>query len=134
MAESPDLYVLDTHALYWYWSDPGRLGEGAAGVFRALERQEATGIVSVVVIAEMHYLTAKALRPASVADLLNRVDSAASLRLEPLDRRQMLAFGQVESVPEMHDRLIAAVALMHDAPLVSRDGVLRGHPTLRVIW
>ena len=34
----------------------------------------------------------------------------------------------------MHDRLIAAEALAHHAPLISKDGVLRGIVALDVIW
>jgi PIN domain nuclease of toxin-antitoxin system len=131
---TPALYVLDTHALYWYWTQPALLGPNSQAVFQALESGSAVGLVPMIVIAELHYLTSKLLRPVAVEELLRRVDRASSLRLEPFTRRHLLAFGQVADVPEMHDRIIAAVALMHDAPLLSRDSMLQGHSTLRVIW
>jgi PIN domain nuclease of toxin-antitoxin system len=126
--------VLDTHALYWYWSDPTRLGPAADAAFRQLEQGQAIGLVPFIVITELHYLTRKAGKTLSVAALLGLVDRGSSLRLEALTRRHLHAFGRLEEIPEMHDRLIASVALVHNAPIVSRDTALQAHPLLRAIW
>ena len=77
-------YVLDTHGLYWYWTDPGRLGAAADAIFRSLERREAVGLVSVIVVAELHYLTTKRGSVWPVADILGLIDRAPALRLEAL--------------------------------------------------
>ena len=128
------LYVLDTHALYWYWNQPDRLGRQASAAFQAQEKKQAIGLVPVIVVAELHYLTSKLQRPLSIDQLLLLIDRAPSLRLEGLTRRHLLAFGTLSDVPEMHDRLIGAVALVHGAPVVSRDGALRDHPRLKTLW
>lgn len=36
MTEPSSPYVLDTHALHWYWQDPARLGPGADAAFQAI--------------------------------------------------------------------------------------------------
>lgn len=133
-AAQPLLYVLDTHALYWYWTDPVRLGREADAAFRALELGQAAALVPLIVVTELHYLAAKQGNAISVADLLRLVDRAPSLRLEGLTRRHLEAFDSLGQIPEMHDRLIGAVALVHRAPVISRDRILRDHPLLRVIW
>ena len=46
---SPSVYVLDTHALYWYWTDPDRLGTNANTAFRRLEQGKALGLVPFIV-------------------------------------------------------------------------------------
>jgi PIN domain nuclease of toxin-antitoxin system len=128
------LYVLDTHALYWYWTDPARLGSAADSVFRALEAGRARALVPLIVVAELHFLSGKLGRPLPVGELLRLVDRAPSLHLEALTRRHLVAFGTLGEIPEMHDRLIGAVALVHEAPVVSRDRSLRDHPLIRVVW
>ncbi len=131
---SPSVYVLDTHALYWYWTDPDRLGTNANTALRRLEQGQALGLVPFIVVAELHYLTGKLRRGLSVEEILRLVDRASSLRLEAFTRRHLMAFGQLGDIPEMHDRLIGAVAIVHDAPLITRDSALRDHPLVRVVW
>lgn len=128
------VYVMDTHALFWYWTERDRLGSRANAAFQALEMGQAIGLVPFIVIAELHYLTGKLRRSLSVEEILRLVDRASSLRLEALTRRHLLAFGALTDIPEMHDRLIGAVALVHDAPVISRDAALQGSPLLRVVW
>ena len=80
----PSVYVLDTHALYWYWADPAQLGRGAEAAFGELERRQALGLVPLIVVAELHYLTGKLRRMLSVEEILRLVDRSSSLRLEAL--------------------------------------------------
>lgn len=127
-------FVLDTHALYWYWTAPERLGPAADEAFRALERHEVVGLVPILVVAEMHYLTAKKGWPLPVAEILRLVDRSPALRLEGMTRQHLLAFGRLDDIPEMHDRFIAAVGVINEAPVVTRDPLLRAHRAVRTVW
>ena len=131
--EAP-VYVLDTHALYWYWTDSRRLGSLAASVFRALDERRGIGLVPLIVLAELYYLSRKLRRPWSMEHLLSAMDRAPALRLEDVTRRHLRAFDQLEGIPEMHDRLIGAVALIHGAPVVSRDRAFSDHPLISKVW
>ncbi len=126
--------VVDTHALYWYWTEPQRLGPGALTAFRALERREAIGLVPLLTVGEMHYLTIRLRAPRSVETILQLIDRSPTLRLEPLTRRHLLAFAQLGSIPEMHDRFIAATGLLHDAVVISRDADIRACNLVRSVW
>lgn len=126
--------MLDTHALYWYWTRSARIGPGAMAVLRALETGEMTGLVPILAVAELHYLTRKAGSPWSIDWILHLIDRSPSLRLEPLTRRHLLAFAQLSSIPEMHDRFIAATGMLHDAVVISRDADIRACDLVRSVW
>ena len=133
--ELPDRrFVLDTHSLRWYWYDPARLSPLANAAFRAMERGQAEGLIPALVIAEYNYLAGKLRDPMPVETILSIVDRAPAWRLEPLTRRHLLASDQLTAIPEMHDRLIAAVALVQNATLLTRDPQLHGHPLVRAVW
>ena len=127
-------YVPDTHALYWYWNDHTRLGAAGIFAFRLMEERRATGIVPLIVLAELQFLTAKLGGALSAEELLRLVDRAPSLRIEAITRRHLLAFDQLSGIPEMHDRFIAAVALQLGAPVITRDRLLSDHPLIQTIW
>jgi predicted nucleic acid-binding protein len=103
-------------------------------VFRDLERREALALVPWIVVSELHFLTRKRGAPLSVEAALRLIDRAPALRLEALTRRHLRAFGRLEAIPEMHDRLIAAVGLLHDAVVVTRDADIQAHPLVRSVW
>ena len=111
-----------------------RLGPGAITVFTALQRGEAVGLVPILVLAELHYLSAKQGTPVTTEVMLGLLDRAPSLTLEPLTRRNLQALDQLAGIPEMHDRLIAGVALMHGAAIVTRDPKIRAHPAVQTVW
>jgi len=127
-------YVLDSHGLYWYWRYPSRLSSQADAVFRAMERRQVEGIVPGIVVMELNYMGAKLRDSMPVDSILGVVDGAPAWRLEPLTRRHLLASDQLTTIPEMHDRLIAAVALVEDATILTRDPQLHGHPLVRAVW
>jgi PIN domain nuclease of toxin-antitoxin system len=127
-------YVLDAHALYWYWMEPHRLSATAEAIFRDLERGEAVGFVPWIVVTELHYLTRRRGNAHSVGEILGLLDRAPALRLESLTRRHLVAFDRLIDIPEMHDRMIAAVGLLHDATVVTRDPDIQAHPMVRSVW
>lgn len=126
--------VLDTHALYWYWTRSARIGPGALAALQALETGEVIGLVPLLAVAELHYLTRRVRTPWSVDWILRLIDRSPSLRLEPLTRRHLLAFAQLGSIPEMHDRFIAATGLLYDAVVISRDADIRACNLVRSVW
>ena len=136
MTSGPGLqaYVLDTHALFWYWNRPASLSAAAQAAFGAIERGDALGLVPLLVVAELHYLSRRLRRVLSSLELLGHIDQSPNLRLEPLARPHLLAFDRVLEIPEMHDRFIAATSLVHDAPVITRDPIIQAHPLVRTIW
>jgi PIN domain nuclease of toxin-antitoxin system len=127
-------YVIDAHSLYWYWENPSRLSLTANAVFASMERGEAAGLIPAIVVAEINYFSAKLRAPMTVDRITRQIDQAPAWRLEPLTRPHLLASDQLTAIPEMHDRLIAAVALVEDATILTRDPQLLSHPLVRAVW
>jgi PIN domain nuclease of toxin-antitoxin system len=130
-------HVLDTHALIWYLESNARLG-GAAKV--VLDDAASELVLPLIALAEAVDIVSKG-RPSipSVADLWNDVITDKRIEIYPLtlDVLQMsLAAG---SVPEMHDRLIVATALLlHSAggevALLTKDSDIIASALVPLVW
>ena len=134
MLPSPARFVVDTHALWWYLSAPGRLSTAASAVFRLAETGNATIIVPAIAIAEFYFLSAKLGRPFSPSDLLATLDSVSGIEVSDLGREQLKNLDRFPEIPDMHDRLIAAEAITLDAPLVTRDDTLSASQQVETVW
>jgi PIN domain nuclease of toxin-antitoxin system len=129
--------IADTHTAIWYlFSDP-RLGKAASAfIDTTIAKGDHIG-VSAISIAEMVYLIEKGRIPANVLkDLLAATaDPRAVLQHIPLRENIALKMAEVsrQDVPDLPDRVIAATALFHNVPVLSRDGRIRSSQ-VRTIW
>ena len=128
------VYIADTHALFWYRTNPAKLSPAADAVFRLADAGGARIVVPAIVIAELFYLTRKTGQGISTADMLADIGASREFVFSELGRAQLEAMEQVEGVFEMHDRLIAAESLLRNAPLITKDEVLRGNSMVEIIW
>lgn len=126
-------YVLDTHAFYWYLQDPDRLSAAADAVFRLGEAEGAQLLVPAIVVAEIFYLTKKDGRALLPSKLTRDIDETPGFSLSVLDEEVLRAMEPLH-VPEMHDRLIAAHALVHEAPVVTKDRALHDLAEIQAVW
>ena len=127
-------FVVDTHTLFWYFGHPHRLSPAADAVFRLAATGGAHIIVPAIVIAEFYYLTLKAGSPVLPSTVLDLISRSAEFIFSELGQTQLEAMEQVTGVPEMHDRLIAAEGLVHQAPIITRDTALRTSGIVKVVW
>jgi len=134
--QAPDLptYVTDTHTLYWYRRDARRLSPAADAVLRLAAAGGARIVVPATVVAEFYYLTEKAGYPVVPSELLDHLSGSREFIFSELGQAQLEKMEEVTGVPEMHDRLIVAEALVHQAPIISRDAALRASGVVQVIW
>src|ERR1051325_962262 len=101
-----DEFVADTHALYWYLTASPQLSKAARRSFAAARRGEARSLVPAIVLAELYYLNAKLGAPVDFATEFARLGAAPQIVFVPLDAEDVLGFDGLQSVPEMHDRII----------------------------
>ena len=134
MPVSPPAFVMDTHVLWWYLISPDRLSAAASAVFRLAETGNATIVVPAIAVAEFYFLSIKLRRPFPPSELLAFLGAVDGIELSDLGRAQLEGLDRFPEIPEMHDRLIAAEAAALDAPLVTRDEVLRASHQIETIW
>ena len=134
MRNSPDRFVADTHALWWYLSSPERLSPAASAVFRLAETGNAIILVPEIAVAERYFLALKLGRPFAPSDLLNALSAVSNIELSDLGRAQLERLDRLPEISEMHDRLIAAESMALEAPVVTRDETLLASHQVDTVW
>lgn len=129
--------IADTHAAIWYLANDVLLSakakmfiENAAGTGNSI------GISSITLI-EMVYLVEKGRIPANrFTQLARQLRVEGSIFTEvpvDLDIARALSRINVNQIPDMPDRIIAATALHFNVPVISKDHRIQ-LPTLTTIW
>ena len=129
-----DEFVPDTHALYWYLSANPQLSGGARRCFDTARRGEARLLVPSIVLAELYYLNAKLGTPLDFGSEFARLSAAPQVVFVPFDAKDVLGFDALQVVPEMHDRIIAGVALSRGCPCITRDAAIVAAGIVQTIW
>ena len=129
--------LLDTHAWLWLCLEPQRLSPSAAAAIRRAASGGGIAIASIT-LWEVAMLVARGrVLPHGTPDawLRSLVDRSGVLVQEITATVAVLASHFPAEFPaDPADRLIAATARAHAAPLVSRDTGLRASPLIETIW
>jgi PIN domain nuclease of toxin-antitoxin system len=129
--------VADTHAVIWYFVNDPRLSNLAKQSFeKAAQQGEQIGISSITLV-EMVYLVEKGRIPAGrFTQLATALDDSESLLVEvpvTLGIARALSQVNVNQIPDMPDRIIAATSVYLGVPIISRDGKIQGSG-LTTVW
>ncbi len=130
------MVVCDTHALIFDALDASQLGAGAA---EAIERAADQGDLACADISlwEIAMLLEKGRLQvdAEPEEFLDTLMAARHLSILPITPA-IAALSASDTLPfgDPADRLIAATAIAHRAPLVTKDERLTGLPGLPTIW
>ena len=134
MQNRPSVYILDTHALWWYLKRPSLLSATAREILLQAEAGNGRLIVPAIVVAELQHVTTRANEPITPIELFSLLDSRSWIDVSELGRPQLEYLHLLPEIPEMHDRLIAADSIIHNAPLLTRDRLIAASPQVETIW
>lgn len=126
-------YVADTHALYWYLAEPGRLGEAVGDAFDEAARGEATICIPAIVMAELYYLNEKLGGPLDMSETFDELSSSGQFHFASFEAEDVLDFDK-DAIPEMHDRIIVGVARRLDAVCLTRDSQIAAAEVVPTVW
>lgn len=128
------MIILDTHAWIWWVAEPGKLSARAR---HAIDAAEALGICAIS-CWEVAMLAAKR-RLELDRDILLWIRQALALpRVTFLALTPEISVASAlfleESPADPADRMIAASALEHRSPIVTKDSRLRSVPRIEIVW
>jgi PIN domain nuclease of toxin-antitoxin system len=128
------VYVVDTHTLLWHLMTDKKLSASARAIFAAAERGETRLIVSVIVLAELHYANKKHKFFTDFQKFHEGLSKKPHFKFLSLEVEDLLEFDMLNLVPEMHDRILVAIARRLKAPLITIDPLIKASGLVRIVW
>lgn len=129
-----NVYMTDTHSLLWAFRQPRKLGENARRVFAEIASGQAKLLIPVIVLAELFFAIENKPIEADLDKILEAIDNSANVEIVDFDYEATLKLRTLSSVPEMHDRMIVACALLNSATLITCDRAITAAQVVEVIW
>ncbi|MCC6500524.1 MAG: type II toxin-antitoxin system VapC family toxin [Anaerolineales bacterium] len=126
-------YISDTHALIWYLSGSSRLGDGAREVFDSVMDGDARIFIPAIVVAELMMFSEKR-KNIEVEKVLAKLRSISGFEFLALLPETAEKIRDLTVLPDIHDRLIVAEALLQKMPLLSIDESITKSKLVDVVW
>jgi predicted nucleic acid-binding protein len=129
-------FLVDTVAFVRYLED--RLTPKSERVFNDAEEGRSHLLLPQIVLAEFLYIVLRGRikgprRELQVRDVLHNLMASDAFTISPIPGSAWELFSEI-SIPELHDRMIAAEALAREIPLISNDPAFRQVPGLQTVW
>lgn len=128
------VYMTDTHALLWAFHQPRKLGENARRVFDEIANGKARLLIPVIVMAELIFTIENKPIEADLDKIFDAIDNSPNVEFIDFDYAATLKLRTLSSIPEMHDRMIVASAILNGAILITRDRAITAAKVVEVIW
>jgi PIN domain nuclease of toxin-antitoxin system len=127
-------YVADTHALLWYLGGSPLLGSSARAAFDGAVQGTNEVIIPAIVLAEAIMLTEKRRTAIDIDHIVATVQAAPGFRFTPLMPEMVARIQTLTSLPDIHDRLIVAEALVSSATVITRDHLVITSGIVSTVW
>jgi PIN domain nuclease of toxin-antitoxin system len=129
-----NLYVADTHALFWYFTASPLLGPQANAAFDEAKNGRALIYIPAIVLAELYFLNEKQQRPIDYSATFALITQSAQFVLLPFEPIDTLDFDKDKAVTDIHDRMIIGVARRLNATLLTRDLQVTNSGLVATTW
>lgn len=127
-------YLTDTHSLLWTFIRPKKLGRAARNAFQEIADGEAELLIPVIVVAELIFIVENKPIRADLDLILQKMEESPNVHFLNLTLNTVRRLRGLETIPEMHDRIIVAEALENKAVLITQDETITKSGLVKVIW
>lgn len=127
-------YVIDTHSIIWYLSGSSKIKTQAKNVIKKVEDGEADGLIATITLAELAYIFEKGRTTVSLNQALSKIDSTPTFQIIPFDRQLAEELPKLPQIPDIHDRILVALALISEAKLVTKDEIIKNSGLVDIVW
>jgi len=127
-----DSFVTDTQALVKFMMGKKVINDKSHQAFQSADKGEAAIIIPAIVLMEVLYLFEK-----------NRIDinllqteelfKSQNYQFEPLSFDILKTASEIDDIPELHDRLIAATARYLGLPLITNDPMIQNSKLVKTL-
>ena len=117
-------YVTDTQALVKFMMGKKVINDASHQTYLSADEGKATIIIPAVVLMEVLYLFEKNRIQIGLLQTEDLMESQ-NYRFEPLSFEILKTASEIDDIPELHDRLIAATAKYFDLPIITNDPVIK---------
>jgi PIN domain nuclease of toxin-antitoxin system len=130
-------FVLDAHALLWFFEGNPKLGLAAR---EAMSQADAQLVIPAIALAEVCRVVAKGRTTIpSMQQLLTSIDKEQRMVVEPIDRDLIGRSDGINGINEMHDQLIVATVLRRreknsSVVLLCDDAQIRDSKLVSTTW
>ncbi len=128
--------LIDTHALYWYLLGDPQLSANARAAIQQAETGATRAYIPVIVLAELFYVNKKYQLRLDFSRVVALLHSAPGFEIVSFGIEDVLSLAapQFQSIPEMHDRLIAITASRLGAILITKNRQIQGAGAITTLW
>ena len=102
--------------------------------FEEAENGQAEILIPAMVFSELGYLAENNRIDTDLQEAQKYLDNHQSIREQPLTFENVMTAFEIDDIPELHDRLIAAAGKLLDAEIITNDPKIQSSVSVKTIW
>lgn len=125
-------YCLDTHPLIWYFSGQETLSLKAKEIIDSIFTGKITCFISSIVLLEAYHLSLK--KKNFIFPIFLKKIRMTNILIVPLDKIVLSKCFELSPSLDIHDRIIAATAIVNKSVLITKDDLLQKYSKVATLW
>ena len=111
-----------------------KLPSKTAYLFEQAEKNNIKIYIPTIVLAEIGYLSEKSRIDTNIFEVEAYCQRYSKIDVIGMTFASIKAAFSISDIPELHDRLIASIALALDLPLITNDATIVKSQYVRTVW
>lgn len=118
-------YVVDTHALIWYFIGSKKLTRSARQAMEGCRRRGGRLLIPTIVLAEALDIAEKQRVPFDFAQMYKLIQEEPGFEIVGFSPEIFSEVMKIKKIKEIHDRVIVATARFYGAGIITKDKIIR---------